>query len=79
MHVFHLSIFDKLLRTIQSINTPYASENKILELKLSVEDYLNSINLFENEWFNKINIPENTNSLIYFVLSRLQSDFFDLN
>ena len=39
---------------------------------------MNSINLFENEWFNKINIPQNTNSLIYFVLSRLQSDFFDL-
>ena len=57
---------------------PYASEDKILELKLSVEDYLNSINLFENEWFNKINISQNTNSLIYFVLSRLQSDFFDL-
>ena len=55
-----------------------AKIDKILELKLSVEDYLNSINLFENEWFNKINIPENTNSLIYFVLSRLQSDFFDL-
>ena len=57
---------------------PYASENKILELKLCVEDYLNSINLFQNEWFSNRHIPSNADNLINFAISILQSDDFDL-
>ena len=57
---------------------PYASENKILELKLCVEDYLSSINLFQNEWFSNRHISSNADNLINFAISILQSDDFDL-
>lgn len=57
---------------------PYASENKILELKLCVEDYLSSINLFQNEWFSNRHISSNADNLINFAISILQSDDFEL-
>ena len=64
---------------IGSLNEkPFSSEKQIIDLKLLVEDYLNSINLFQSEWFRDTNIPYDTNKLINFVISILQSDNFDL-
>ena len=57
---------------------PFSSEKQIIDLKLLVEDYLNSINLFQSEWFSDSNIPSSANKLINFVISILQSSNFDL-